>query len=165
MPVRKFLSALVALALVGALAGCAKKSDTATSVESSTTTTSESKASTTTTSSSSGSSSNGTIPDLGNLGNLSECLKVAGTYASLFLGLLSPNASDSDKAQVQQQLDEIKAQVPADVQKDLQTIEDGLKSSNSFSDIAKFLDSDKFKSADANVQKYLDQQCGSGSNN
>jgi len=165
MPVRKILSALVALALVGALAGCAKKSDTATSVESSTTTTaSESRASTTTTSSSSssGSSSSDTIPDLG---NLSECLKVAGTYASLFLGLLSPNSSDSDKAQVQQQLDEIKAQVPSDVQKDLQTIEDGLKDANSFSDVAKFLDSDKFKSADANVQKYLDQKCGSGSNN
>ena len=160
MRARKVLTTLVVLALVGALAGCAKKSETTTAAENSTTTTAESsseRTTATTGSSSSGSGSSDTMPNLENLG---DCMAVAGTYASLFLGLLMPNASDSDKAKVQQELNDLKAKVPADIQKDLQTISDGLQNANSLSELSDFMDSAKFKAADANIQKYLDEQCG-----
>jgi hypothetical protein len=122
--------------------------------------TSTTRRSTTTTERTTDSSESDTtnVPGLGDLG---DCLEVSLAYASLFLG--ATFATDDQKAELEQQLDEIKGKVPADIQDDMATISQGLADANGFAEYGQFLDSQEFKDANANIERYFEQTCGTDS--
>ena len=122
------------------------------------TTTTEKRPTTTDDDSSSGSDASNDIPALDNLG---DCLEVSLTYAGLFLG--ATFATDEQKDELEQQLDDIRGKVPADIQDDMDTIQQGMADANGIVELGEFLDSDEFKDADANVQEYFTETCGTGS--
>ena len=100
--------------------------------------TSTTKRSTTTTESSPTRASR-TSSDIPALGDLGDCLEVSLTYAGLFLG--ATFATDDQKAELEQQLDEIKGKVPADIQDDMDTISQGMADADGIVELGEFLDS------------------------
>lgn len=155
----------VAGALVLSLGACSKSNDTSTANSSTTTAKSEGgDKSTTTKKESSGDdekstttkkdSSDDSMPDLGNLG---DCMNVAVTYGGLFLNILGGSSADVEKAK--QELEQMKSEVPEEIQDDLDVIASGLTPDKNIMELGEFMDSDEFKEADANIQKYLDENC------
>jgi hypothetical protein len=123
------------------------------------TTTTEKRTTTTDDSDSSdGSDSSDDIPALGDLG---DCLEVSLTYAGLFLG--ATFATDDQKAELEEQLDDIRGKVPADIQDDMDTIQQGMSDADGIVELGEFLDSDEFEAADENIQEYFEETCGTGS--
>lgn len=163
---RKLGVLLAAGLLLLSVAGCTtKKNDDVSAGSASTeaqsdaeTSTTEKSTSTTGSASSADDGSDSSIPDLGNLG---DCLEVSLSYASLFLG--AAFATDDQKAELEQQLDEIRGKVPADIQDDLDTIRQGMENTDGIVELGEYLDSDEFKDADANVQAYFEETCGTDS--
>ncbi len=82
-------------------------------------------------------------------------------YAGLVLG--ATFATDEQKAELEQQLGEIKGKVPADIQDDMDVISQGMANADGFAELGQFLDSDEFKQADANIKQYFEQTCGTDS--
>ena len=101
------------------------------------------------------------VSDIPALGDLGDCLEVSLTYAGLFLG--AAFATDEQRAELEQQLDEIKGKVPADIQDDMDVISQGMADADGIVGLGEFLDSDEFKEADANIQQYFEDSCGSDS--
>jgi hypothetical protein len=99
--------------------------------------------------------------DIPALGDLGDCLEVSLTYATLFIG--ATFATDDQKAELEQQLDQIKGKVPPDIRDDMDTISQGLADANSFTEYGQFLDSQEFKDANANIEQYFEETCGTGS--
>src|SRR4051812_21066294 len=124
-------------------------------------TTSTTRRSTTTTESQTGSSDS--TPDIPALGDLGDCLEVSLAYAGLFLG--ATFATDDQKEELEQQLGEIKGKVPADIQDDMDVIEQGMANADGIVELGQFLDSDEFKNADANIQQYFEDSCGTADDN
>lgn len=154
----------VAGALVLSLGACSKSNDTSTANSSTTAAKSDSgDKSTTTKKESSGddkstttkkSSSDDSMPNLGNLG---DCMNVAVTYGGLFLNILGGNSADVEKAK--EELEKMKSEVPEEIQGDLDVIASGLTPDKNIMELGEFMDSEEFKTADANIQKYLDENC------
>jgi hypothetical protein len=88
-----------------------------------------------------------------------DCLEVTNTYSNVYLSALGLGA-ESDRDELEQQLEEIKGKVPADIQDDLQTIADGLADADGLVEIGEFFDSDEYKQADENFTTYLQDTCG-----
>ena len=61
---------------------------------------------------------------------------------------------------MEQQLGEIKGKVPADIQDDMDVISQGMADADGIVELGKFFDSDEFKDADANIQQYFEDTCG-----
>lgn len=169
---RKLGALLLAGFLLAGLAGCSsKKSDTVTATGDDTTeTTAETSRSEDSKSddsradkpSRSDSTDGGaSAPDELDLGSFGNCLEVAGTYAGIHLSALGAGDEEA-KAELQRSLDQIKGEVPPDIQDDLQVIADGVAKSKNLTELGEFWDSDEYKKANENVEKYLDEQCGTG---
>ena len=122
--------------------------------------TSTTKRSTTTTESTSA-SNRSDASDIPALGDLGDCLQVSLTYAGLFLG--AAFATDDQKAELEQQLGDIKGKVPADIQDDMDVISQGMSDADGIVELGEFLDSNEFKDADANIQQYFEDTCGTDS--
>ena len=90
----------------------------------------------------SGSDASNDIPALGDLG---DCLEVSLTYAGLFLG--AAFATDEQKDELEQQLEDIRGKVPADIQDDMDTIQQGMADADGIVELGEFLESDEFKDA------------------
>jgi hypothetical protein len=154
---------LAALMIFG-VAGCGddEKADDTTELESD-----GSKASDTTeadsndSSSSDSSSDEPDLSDLGDmdLGNLDECMTVAATYAGLAMSALGGEEAAKEALS---QLDELKTELPSDLEDDLDVIAEayGEVADKGIIDGADALDSDEFNEADANIQAWLEETCG-----
>jgi len=157
---RKLSALLLAGLFLLAVVGCSTKSNEDVSAGSTTTDSQDDDDGdeTTTTRRSSGTTDDdGSGPDIGDLPVLGDCLEVSLAYAGLFLG--SAFASDEDKAELEQQLDEIKGQVPEDIQDDMDTIANGMANADGIIELGEFLDSDEYKEADANIKAYFETTC------
>jgi len=94
------------------------------------------------------------IPDMGDLG---DCLEVAGTYGSILMSVLG---SDEDLEAALGELDSLGGSIPEDLQDDLDVIAEGLADADGIVEAGEFMESDEFVEADANIQAYL-EDCGS----
>ncbi|MEJ5256165.1 MAG: hypothetical protein WHS89_12525 [Acidimicrobiales bacterium] len=166
---RKLGGLLLAVLLVGSLAGCSsKKSETGTAKEdakeASAQTGSEKSSSTESTAKQSGSddATSGSNELNGSaFSGFADCTKAVGAYASI--SFLARNAQDEQTvAEVQKSLADLQGQVPAEIHDDLQVIADGIARSKNLKELSDFFDSDEYKKANENVEKYLDEQCGAG---
>lgn len=92
-----------------------------------------------------------------------DCLEVSLTYASIYLSALGL-ASDADRQELQDQVDQIKGQVPEDIQDDMQTIADGIANADGLVEVGEFFDSEEYQQADENITRYLEETCPTGGN-
>lgn len=109
-----------------------------------------------------GSGSSDTLPDLGAVaGSMGSCMEVAGTYASLALGVLE---GPSGAAKSQKQAERLKSKLPASLSADIDVV------AATFGRIAKdgvlngaaALEDPAFTKANRNITDYLQSQCGGG---
>jgi hypothetical protein len=179
---------VAALAIaVAAMAGCSKNDTTSTTAttaaqassgDKATTTagsetkssTSEKKGATTSTKPAKDGESSSSITIPGNvsipggdvnktLGDAQKCIDMATAYTGLFTPLIGGQVSNADKAKIQSALDDMKNNVPSSIADDIETIESGLNGANSVSDVAEFLSSDKFNTANDAITTYLTTEC------
>ena len=152
--------AAAALALV-ALAGCSKTDTASTST---TQAQAQSNGNSGNNSSSSISVPGGvTVPGGGDINKIAadaqKCGEASAGYAGLYTPLMSGSASDADKQKVTDALNKLKADAPANIQADLDTIANGIKNAKSFADLGTFLSSDAYTKANNEVTNYLASAC------
>jgi hypothetical protein len=87
-----------------------------------------------------------------------KCTEMATSYAALFTPLAT-GGTDADKEKVATAVNDMKAKVPAKVQTDLDTIGNGIKNAKTPTDVAKFMSSTEYTTANTNVTKYLTTEC------
>ena len=157
---RKLGVLLAAGVLLFSAASCTTKKAVDVSAESSTTEahSSEGGGTTTSTRRTTTTESQSDSSDIPGLGDLGDCLEVSLAYASIFI--TATFANDDQMNELEQQLDEIKGKVPADIQDDLDVISQGMADADGIAGVGEFLDSDEFKEADANIQQYFEESCG-----
>jgi hypothetical protein len=106
------------------------------------------------------------IPDLPSVpggANLQKCLDLANAYAQIFLPLSSSaNPSDADVAQATAAIDQIKGQVPSNIQAALDTLENGIKNAKGLAGLGEFFSSDEYTKANTEVTNYLTSECSKG---
>jgi hypothetical protein len=163
---RKTVAVMMACMLVVALAGCSKKKsdDSAANASSTTTTASSSDNSSTTTTSGSSTDASDLNNALDGLGASGDCIAIASSYAAIYLSALGAS-DDATKQQLEDQLNQIKGKVPSNIQSDLDVIANGIRNADGLTGLGKFFDSDEYKKANQEITDYLDQTCGTGSNN
>jgi hypothetical protein len=88
-----------------------------------------------------------------------NCVQLATTWGQLFTPLQSGGASDDAKANIKQQLGDIKNQVPANIGADLDKISTGIDNAKSSTDLLTFVSSSDFTKANQDVATYLTSQC------
>jgi len=87
-----------------------------------------------------------------------KCTDMATSYTALFTPLAT-GGTDADKAKVASAISDMKTKVPAKVQSDLDTIGNGIKNAKSATDVATFMSSKDFTTANTNVTTYLTTEC------
>jgi len=167
MKLRPILVILVAAALGATLVGCGSDADVAKPTNradnNSTNNNSSNNNSGSSDSGDSGGDATPSIPDASDLAPLlgEDCAAVATAYAAS-LGMVFASPDEADK--MRDQLAEIKDQVPADIAKDIATINEA------FSAIAKEgiiaagekMDSQEFKDASDRLEKFFNEGCKEG---
>jgi ABC-type glycerol-3-phosphate transport system substrate-binding protein len=88
-----------------------------------------------------------------------NCVQLATTWAQLFTPLQAGGVSDSDKANIKKQISDMKSQVPANIGTDLDKISTGIDGAKSTTDVATFVSSKDFTTANQDVSTYLTTQC------
>jgi hypothetical protein len=104
------------------------------------------------------------IPDIPNIpgggANLQKCLDLANAYSQIFLPLSSSaNPSDADIAKATAAIDQIKSQVPANIQADLDTLANGIKNAKGLTGLGEFFSTGEFTKANDEVTEYLTSEC------
>lgn len=171
MQTNKLLALVVAGVLALAAVGCSSSTKDEENVSSDTTeraAASEEEATETTpaeeeeSSSEGGSSSGGDTDLVPGEGSFEDCLEVGLTYAGIYLSALGL-ATEEDRKQLEQTVEDIKGKVPEDIQDDLQVIADGIAEADGLAGISEFFETDEYKQADENIQRYLEETCGASS--
>jgi hypothetical protein len=182
---RRLGAVVVAGLLVLAVAACGGgSSSSAPSVVSNESTTSTTRATPSTTTSSGGTADLGDA--LGGVGGTAgTCLELGVAYASISLSLLGGGfgaalgQDPSELAQAQQQLEDIQADVPAELRDDFAELEKGFQAFSSalqggsgnildpayqqqLEEAGKALETPEFTAAQKNIENYLDANCGGG---
>jgi len=109
-----------------------------------------------------GSSSDSTMPDFGDVaGDMGDCLDAAGVYFTLALTAIQ---GEEGAAKAQQQAEELKAQLPEDLQDDIDVVADtfGKIAQEGFLDGAGELNDPEFTAANQNITDYLQSTCSGG---
>jgi hypothetical protein len=157
------MSALLAAGLLMvAVVGCSTKKDEDVSAAESTEAQDDSGAdATSTTKDASGSddSSDDGGADDGD-GSLADLVGTCGAVSAMTvtLGLGSAFLTDEQKAQVEEQLDELQGKVPDEIQDDVETISSGADV-DSLTELGEFLDSDEYKQAMDNITTWVQANC------
>jgi hypothetical protein len=177
MQTNKLLALLVAAVLALAAAGCSSSSKDEENVSSGTTERAsapeEEATGTTPAEDEEGSSSDGGSSDDGSSeggdtdlipgeGRFEDCLEVGMTYAGIYLSALGL-ATEEDRKQLEQTVEDIKGKVPEDIKDDLQVVADGIAEADGLTGISEFFETDEYKQADENIQRYLEETCGASS--
>ena len=87
-----------------------------------------------------------------------KCADMAGTYATMFTPLAT-GGTDADRAKIESSLNDMKAKVPTNIQKDLDTINGGIKEAKTPTAVMTFLSSKDYTTANDEVTKYLTTEC------
>jgi hypothetical protein len=106
------------------------------------------------------------LDDLGDLGDLDmgalgDCMAIGMTYAGLALGALG--GGDEAAQEALDAIDELETQLPSELEDDIAVIADAYATmaEEGIMEGGEALDTDEFKEADANIQAYIDETCGS----
>ncbi|WP_334143916.1 hypothetical protein [Rhabdothermincola sp.] len=163
---RKLGALLLAGLLLAGLVGCSSKKSSTTEAESREATESAGESGSSSGdggSSSGGSSSGGDTStdelDLSKLGGFGNCVEIGAAYASIYLNALGAG-DEQTKAELEKTLDQLKGEVPEDVRDDLQVIADGIARSKNLVEVGEFFDSEEYTKANANIERYINEQCG-----
>lgn len=89
-----------------------------------------------------------------------DCAAASTMFVTLGLG--AAFLSDDQRAEIEQQLGDVRDKVPAEVQDDIETIRDGVANASNPSELGDFFDSPEFEEASGNLEQYLEQECGLG---
>lgn len=109
-----------------------------------------------------GGSSDSTLPDFGDVaGDMGDCLDAAGVYFTLALTAIQ---GEEGATKAQQQAEELKAQLPEDLQDDIDVVADtfGKIAQEGFLDGAGELNDPEFTAANQNITDYLQTTCSGG---
>jgi hypothetical protein len=152
----------MAALLTVATVGCSSKSSDDVSAESSTTTEApagnDGEGSSATNDDSSGDDTSGS--GSGVLDDLQTCGSVSALAVTLGLG--AAFLTDDQKAEVEQQLDELQGKVPDEIEGDIETLRNGAENADSLQELGTFLDSDEYSQAMDNIGQYLEETCDIG---
>ena len=91
--------------------------------------------------------------------NLEECIAIAGTYAGLAMSALGGEEAAKEALDAVEDLD---TKLPSELDDALDTVAEAYSTvaEKGILDGAEALDTDEFKEADAEIQAYLDETCG-----
>jgi hypothetical protein len=177
---KRLIALLMAGFLLAALASCSSEDSgtdesTDQSAESSTTETTEDN------SSDGGSSDDGDTPNVGDIGNLDDCIEAGQVYASVIaapFAFLGGAASEEQIAEWESQVEEFRDKVPSELEDDYETLRnaydqfaqelEGLSLSDLFNpatqdalqEATALIESDEVKSAQENLEEYYQSNCG-----
>ncbi len=87
-----------------------------------------------------------------------KCADMAAKYTQLFTPLAT-GGSATDLDNVQKQIDDMKSQVPGNIQTDLTTIGNGIKEAKTPTAVMTFMSTPDFTKANTEVTTYLTTQC------
>lgn len=147
---RTLRALLIAGLLFGTVVGCSTKSSDDIAFDRTTTTERQTDRTDRTTTSSDGSASS-------ELDDLQTCASVSALTVTLGLG--AAFLSDEQRAELQQELDDLEGKVPEEIRDDLRAIRDGAADADSLEELGAFLDSAEYETAIDNIEDYLDRVC------